>query len=251
MTTTAEVKRWAIPILERHTDLILNGRNLILKPVQHLLRGIYFDSSWSKDYPRPYWYFVMLFKVPTSSIGFRWSGEILAGRSTESAFAEKLMLGATDKIENELRTVQSIEEFEQYTKYEKDVLGLLGYWAIERYPRYNSVLLSALGRLEEAHRLLSGLIEKDEARYLVELAEGRAVIAKRANSRLGKNAVESATCNLAIIAELKRLLALLEARDRPGIGALLREWEQHNAKRWRVEHLWEPTPFRKRQDGPV
>jgi len=41
----------------------------------------------------------------------------------------------------------------------------------------------------------------------------------------------------------RALVTLLDAGDYAGIAALLHEWEAITARNFRVEHIWEPTPF--------
>ena len=48
MTTTAQVKEALIPLLARHSDLVLIGRFLIVKPLHHILRGVFVDRSSDK-----------------------------------------------------------------------------------------------------------------------------------------------------------------------------------------------------------
>ena len=57
MTTAAEVKGWPGPLLAQRDDLILRKRHLIMRPVRHVLRSIYFfSSSWDRTHPEPVWY---------------------------------------------------------------------------------------------------------------------------------------------------------------------------------------------------
>lgn len=49
MTTAAEVKRLLKPVLAKHDDLVLVGRFLLIKPVWHVARGIYFDQTSRRD----------------------------------------------------------------------------------------------------------------------------------------------------------------------------------------------------------
>ena len=44
-TSPADLKRYLRPLLEMRSDLVLIGRLLIIRPVRHLIRGAYFDSS--------------------------------------------------------------------------------------------------------------------------------------------------------------------------------------------------------------
>ncbi|MEZ5849035.1 MAG: hypothetical protein R3D68_00100 [Hyphomicrobiaceae bacterium] len=47
MTTAAQVKRMAKPLLARHPDLALVGRMIVIRPVRHVLRAIYIDRTRS------------------------------------------------------------------------------------------------------------------------------------------------------------------------------------------------------------
>ncbi len=42
---------------------------------------------------------------------------------------------------------------------------------------------------------------------------------------------------------LRELCAKLAEDDRTGLARLLHEWEAYTVKNFKIEHLWEPTPF--------
>ena len=42
---------------------------------------------------------------------------------------------------------------------------------------------------------------------------------------------------------LRELCAKLAEDDRAGLAGLLHEWEVYTVKNFKIEHLWEPTPF--------
>ncbi|RAI45792.1 hypothetical protein CH341_01975 [Rhodoplanes roseus] len=42
---------------------------------------------------------------------------------------------------------------------------------------------------------------------------------------------------------VRQLCARLDADDRPGLAALLHEWEAITVRNLKIERLWEPTPF--------
>ena len=42
---------------------------------------------------------------------------------------------------------------------------------------------------------------------------------------------------------LRELCAKLEDDDSAGLGRLMHEWEAYTVKNFKIEHLWEPTPF--------
>ena len=45
MTTIKDVRDAMRPLIQRRNDLISTGRFVFIKPVQHLLRGVYIGSS--------------------------------------------------------------------------------------------------------------------------------------------------------------------------------------------------------------
>ena len=49
MTTISQVKKAVQPLLQRNHDLALVGRLVVLKPVHHILRGVYIDRSSIPD----------------------------------------------------------------------------------------------------------------------------------------------------------------------------------------------------------
>ena len=49
MTTVAQVKQVVQPLLQRNPDLALVGRMIVVRPVHHLLRGIYLARSSDPD----------------------------------------------------------------------------------------------------------------------------------------------------------------------------------------------------------
>ena len=47
-TRPADIKRYLKPLLELHSDLVVVGRALLIRPVRHLLRGAFFDRTSDK-----------------------------------------------------------------------------------------------------------------------------------------------------------------------------------------------------------
>ncbi len=47
-TRPADLKRYLKPLLQQRSDLVLIGRLLIIRPVRHLLRGVFFDRTSDK-----------------------------------------------------------------------------------------------------------------------------------------------------------------------------------------------------------
>jgi hypothetical protein len=61
MATARDVKKLLEPLLARHRDLEIVGRELIVKPVRHVLRAVLIDRTSSADTISPRWYVHHLF----------------------------------------------------------------------------------------------------------------------------------------------------------------------------------------------
>lgn len=68
-TRPADIKRYLKPLLKQRSDLALVGRMLIIRPVRHLLRGVFFDRTGSKSAFK-IWRFVKPLYESTESIGY-------------------------------------------------------------------------------------------------------------------------------------------------------------------------------------
>jgi hypothetical protein len=62
-TRPADLKRYLKPLLKQRSDLVLIGRMLIIRPVRHLLRGVFFDRTSDKYQFRVSRYITPLFPV--------------------------------------------------------------------------------------------------------------------------------------------------------------------------------------------
>ncbi len=88
-----------------------------------------------------------------------------------------------------------------------------------------------------------GYVETWEQRWLSSLAEGKAMIAGYRRRAMGRDAVEFATHQLSLIADLKTLAKLTDAGDTAAVAALLRDWELKKIQRWGLDDVWEHQPF--------
>jgi hypothetical protein len=62
-TRPADLKQYLKPLLKQRSDLVLIGRMLIIRPVRHLLRGVFFDRTSDKYQFRVSRYITPLFPV--------------------------------------------------------------------------------------------------------------------------------------------------------------------------------------------
>ena len=243
MTTRAQIRSWTRSVLAADPRLELIESNLILTPVRHILRGIYVDRTSVSEVSTLRYYLMPLFDAPSPSRGFRWSDTVALPRNDSGEFQRCFDEACRHVVREALEGVTSIEDFVLQTTRDDlpPLLGLGGSRITRHYQEY-AVALAALGRLDQARAVLAEL-GPDERRYRQLLESGQAMLAKRANSRIGAGEVRHAEFHLSIIANLTRLCHLLDAGNRVAIGQLLREWEHDAVKRWGVEHRWEPTPF--------
>ena len=47
-TRPADLKRYLKPLLKQRSDLVLIGRLLLIRPVRHIVRGVFFDRTSDK-----------------------------------------------------------------------------------------------------------------------------------------------------------------------------------------------------------
>lgn len=241
MTTAADIKRWTRSLLESDPTLVLVGRELIVRPVRHVVRAIVIDQTSITYRSNVRYYLAPLFFAPPS--GFSWGRELTLARNDDPSFQTKLEQECRGVITELLAPTETVADFVRQTT--SDYMSSprsLGPLPLDRYHRYYGVCLAALGRFEEARAVLA-LMAEEEVAYQAMLARGKALLRKRANSRSGKFNVEHATFQLAVISQLKRLDLLLQKKDREAIGTLLRDWEQLEIRERGLDHLWEPTPF--------
>lgn len=243
MTTGAEIKRWTRPLVEARGDVQLRGRVLYLTPVRHVLRGIFFLGSSDKTYPRPRWFLGVPFAPQSELLGGLWSAELPILHSTDEGFSERLIELLAEPIDQVLQPVSSIEAFYELTLHDRHTEAGTGFWALEKYPVYYAPVLAALGRFDAAAAVVERTVAASEPRLLKLLAEGRALVAKRKNSVVGRLTITEASRDLTMLEELKRLAELARTADRTAIAALLRDWEMSTAKRWGIEDLWQSSPF--------
>ena len=242
MTTAPEVKRWTKTILAEHDDLTLEGRDLYLRPVNHVLCAIRFLGSSNKAFPTPTASVGALCGSPSSPFGLGLGLDLLVGYSTDAGFQQKLEQDVREILAGSLRRVNSLEAFYELTC---DYGGLwIGSDRLSSQPPVQAAVLAALGKLVQASSVIDAHIKwLDETKLRARLVEAEDLLARRPGSAIARIDVRSARYWLEQLRELKELADLIRENDRPGIGALLHTWEQQRARSLGIAHLWEPTPF--------
>lgn len=218
MSTLAEVRRIAKPLLARHDDLAMIGRMIVVLPVRHVLRAVYLGGSSGRGQFRVTRMLLPLF-LGRDHLSSDWSEPL---HDQQFGFWSTLKPGVETAlhaiVEAEglpiLRPVQTIADFRAFV-WERGFMG----FGLRQDALSRSVIEAALGELDAAEASC------DEA----DRGFGR-------GERLGsaRERVERITLELG---------ALITARDRAGIAALLHAWEAETVKNLKLEKVWEPTPF--------
>jgi len=203
MTTAAQVAHVVGPLLKRNPDLALVGRLVVIKPVQHILRGIYVDRSLNSKLFVPTWAANFLFQ-PNARFHFFWGRRVHGAWDVDTpGLAEKL----ADAIERDalptLRSIVTIDDFVGFAN---------GAW-VEDHKPYVDV---ALGDFNAAQSMCDFFASLN-----------------------GDYGIRQEECEHVV----NDICPLIAANDRPALARLLHKYEKESVKRLKLEKLWEPTPF--------
>lgn len=218
MITVSQVREVVQPLLQRNPDLELVGRLVVIKPVQHILRGIYIDRSLDRQLFVPTWAVMFLFE-PSESFSYNWGGRLYdrahgAWDVTNSATSAVMC----EEIEKEalplLRPIQTIHDFIGFTSKERFKETYL-----DLYEERKIFVDVARGDLNAARTICTYFAtDRAKKRYMGGMEEEYDRITKT-------------------------LCPLIAAGDRLGLARLLRDWEASSAEHLKLQKLWEPTPF--------
>jgi hypothetical protein len=244
VTTVAQVRQVTRPLLERNPDLALVGRLVVIKPVRHIIRGIFFDPSSDPVLHNPVWLVSFLFK-PWTLVGDRW-GEGL------SAKRPNLLKHARDPESlKEIARIMSAQE--RLPLRERRYPASWGGWvaydptiATEMCEVIEEQALPMLRALQSIDDFVTFTADKTRfawtyfgSSYIDEpfvfAAQGNVEAALAACTKLVKEEPTGPRC--------RELLRRLAAGDRHGVAQSLHEWEADSVKRLKLEQLWERTPF--------
>ena len=217
MTTVAQVREVVQPLLQRNSDLALVGRIVVIKPVHHILRGIYIDRSLDPLLFVPTWAVVFLFE-PCQSLSYNWGERVYRRPGRWQLPDPNLPNDMAKAIEQQalplLRPIQSIDDFIAFTSKDR-----FRDTYLDLYPDRRIFVDVARGDLEAA-RTICTYFATDRAKrwYLPKMQEEYDRITKM-------------------------LCPLVAANDRPGLARLLHAFEAGSVRDMKLDKLWEPTPF--------
>ena len=233
MSTIADMKRLLQPYVDRHDDLALVGRAVIIKPVHHLVCGFFVDRTSITTSIEPFW-FVTLMYAPWRRMGFSWTGrDLVRHTNLEHEATQAEIFRAMDIAFAELRGI--LDRCSAFG------IKLQSFRKLEIFPIYRGLVQAAEGDFERAVEDLSLYVAREEADARDQLdyieKHTRPLGRPRQKELAGLERLNT------YLSAIKTLIALIEKRDRHCIANLLREWERGTAKAWNIEHFWEPTPF--------
>jgi hypothetical protein len=222
MTTAAQVKRMVQPVLARHPDFALVGRWLFLKPVHHFARAILIGRTAYAEEFEPQWAAIHLFEV-RKFFSLDW-GEFLANERSR-----RRGLWFMSDPDVELSLIEAIEQ--------QSLPKLRAIKTLDDYLAF--VARHMFGRPK--------LFDWPQCRIIVDVAlDDLAAARSICKENLPRWSVDRPNYDEDDRAEnrrLRELCAKLADDDRAGLARLLHEWEAYAVKNFKIEQLWEPTPF--------
>ncbi|MFY9827825.1 MAG: hypothetical protein WAK69_04285 [Rhodoplanes sp.] len=220
MTTVAQVKKMVRPVLERHADLALVGRWIFVKPIYHFARAVLIDRTAYAEEFEPRWAVLHLFETQ-KFFSLSW-GEFLANERSR-----RRGLWFMSDPDVELSLIEAIEQ-----------QALPKLRAIQTLDDY----LAFVSR----HMFRHQLFDWPQCKIIIDVALGdldaARSICKENMHRWSVDQPHHDEDSKAKYRRLRELCARL-ADDRAGLAQLLHEWEVCTVKNFKIEHLWEPTPF--------
>lgn len=228
MTTIAQVRQVVQPLLQRHSDLALVGRYLVLKPVHHFERGVFIGQGIS---PRHF--------VPSVSVGLMFGGQIALG----AGWGDRLNYFCFEGLDADLADIKKND-------------SRFGDWAIDR-PENIEIMLRGI---EAVFRYLRPMTTLEQmvafaSRYENNLTPFEFLYYPRLLMAVATGDLDTATQIIegpdyrqdellrAINARFPTFYPALVARDRQELAKFLHEREAKTVKNLKFEKIWERTPF--------
>jgi hypothetical protein len=216
MTTVAQVKQAVRPLLERNSDLALVGRLIVIKPVLHLLRGVYFAGSIDHNAFTPTWLVVPMFRHGAHVV-FNWGARLynrshgpwdIRNPATPRVMCEEIERHALPFV----RSVQTVDDFANFASRER-----FREQCLENHRIRKIVIDIARGDFDSALAICAQFPREHPAAPSPFYEDHDAI--------------------------LPVLRPMLEAGDRAGLARVLHQWEADSIRACKLEKLWEPTPF--------
>jgi hypothetical protein len=144
-TRPADLKRYLKPLLKQRSDLVLIGRLLVIRPVRHIIRGVFFDRT-SDKYQFKLWLIVRLLVEPGDHELLRCAIDIDQCSVWDPEFPALLFHVLEQDVFSKVATLDSLADVERD-------MGLGDEWKIANFGTKVTALILA-GRRERARELI-------------------------------------------------------------------------------------------------
>ncbi len=242
MTTAVQVKQVTRPLLERNGDLALVGRLVVIKPVRHLLRGVFFDRGVDPIIFAPTWFVNFLFK-PGAGANDRWGERLYREKGPPRDFNDPIVQDPTG-----IRIAQRLLPIRE-RRYPKSWGGWVAYdpaVATELCEVIEQEALPMLRAIQSIDDFVAFTGDKTRFSWTYlgsNVFNERYVFAAQGNFEAALAACTALAAGHPTSPATKELLPRLAGGDRHGVAQLLHGWEADSVKRLKLEDFWEPTPF--------
>jgi hypothetical protein len=242
VTTIAQVRQVTGPLLERNADLALVGRLVVIKPVRHLIRGIFFGRGADPVVFQPTWFVNFLFK-PDAGVSETWGERLYTKKRIKLDSTKRATLAQTRIMLAQMRL--PVRE----RRYPKSWGGWVAY-----DPKTATELCDTIER--QALPMLRGIqsiddfiaFTSDQARFPWTFLGSNYfnepfVYAARGDFETALAICKKLPTRDSTAAQINELLPRLADGDRNGVEKLLRDWEASSIERLKLEKFWERAPF--------
>ncbi len=209
MTTIVQVREVMTPLLARTNDVALVGRFLIIKPVHHIMRGVFIDRSGDKN---------LLVPTTVADLLFQNRKRITLG------WGERLYNRASPQWD--VTRPETIEIL--YDMLETEVIPMLRrIISFDDFVAYASIIRPPFNNKFESYRFTNMLLAVAKGEFDI----ARSIWRGDEQLRVYLNANEPS------------FHPALEAGDRSELVRLFNRWEEQTVKTFKLEKVWERTPF--------
>ena len=219
MSTVAQVRKVAAPLLRNNPDLALVGRFVVLKPVTHILRFVILDNTSGKDAFRPRWAVAPFFHFD-AAIALQWGEHLYSEKSvTWSTTADDVDLALLEQCEEKalpaLRAIRSVDDFFAFASKPPPLVTPL-----RQFPVQTIYVAAARGDRDTALAQCAHFKTEKIIRWYE-------VLKMQPNLDVIRN----------------RVYPLILSGDIAGIAAFLHEMEAAAVRRLKLEKVWQRTTF--------
>jgi hypothetical protein len=164
-TRPADIKRYLKPLLRQRNDLALLGRRLIIRPVRHLLRGVFFDRT-SDKYEFRLWRYIGPLFAGAEGAGYDDYIYSPISRVWEPDFEPLLFESLAEDLFDYVGKITTLDDFAR---------------VVEAGRKYHTMAVTTFvlsGRPERAAELVNEIERSDDGRWQSWISDQRTLLAR-------------------------------------------------------------------------